>query len=147
MITKKDVERWKDESLRVAMEMNIFNKNILLRLKKVPIILSKKRMESDIYYGIFDVKKGKPVIYIWVKTPLRFLPFREILLQNAMDHELLGHCGNWMAERDSSEVGACVTQYKVAKYRGKKSLIWRLLASILPYIQQIHRDVPLKEYR
>ena len=147
MITKRDVERWRTNSLRAAEEMNLFSRNILLKLKKVTIKLSSKRMESDIYYGIFDVKKGKPIIYIWAKTPLRFLPFKEILLQNAMDHELLGHCGNWIAGKDSSEIGACVTQYKVARYRGKKSLLWKLLASILPYIQRIHRDVPLKEYR
>ncbi len=146
MITKDEIEKWKKESLITAKEMKPFNAKILKKLEKIPIKISKKRMEPDIYYGIFDVVKGKPMIFIWAKTPLRFLPFQEILLQSAMDHELLGHCGNWMAGKDSSEVGACVTQWEIARYRGKKSIVWKFLAFMLPLIQRIHRGVRIEEY-
>ncbi len=153
MITREEYERMKKESIETAKEMQLINDTIVEMLENVPIEISDEQRPKSIGFGQAFYLPLKIKIYrdnIPEKLPGKFA---KIFTQVGMDHEIIGHLGNYLMLKDFSEVGACRTEYQMAKYRSKKKkgiegLAWKFASYISPIYQKfVRRKIKLKDYR
>lgn len=143
-LSKSDLDKWRKESLRVAREMEIFSEDILGNLEEIDINL-KEKDKDDLWYGFTNYDSKSIDIYSQNSSDY-LIGFSDIANQSGMDHELIGHMGNYLAGRNHGERDACVTQHKMAKYRSKKSFKWKIISKTIPLIQKYHRDVDFDSY-
>ena len=170
----KEVERWKKNSINVAKEIGLLDNLILKKLENHPKIrINTHELPEGILFGIshYDLNlieiyannpstkgkeeghsllesKGMPqaeikdIMGIIKKMPEEEL--YELFNQSGMDHELIGHFGNYFSSKKSDELAACTAQQIMAKYRGKNDFLWEITAiKLLPLFQKYHKGVDL----
>jgi hypothetical protein len=168
-ITKKDLERWRDDSLSVASELG-YDKNTLKEiLVKSKLSILAGFPQSGIFFGYcnfakyeiqvyennlstsFDFnfiksllkEKGMPqkVIDIVMKSLESITPreFFEVFNQSGMDHELIGHLYNEMAKQDSGEETSVYVQIEFAKARSGRA--WEVIRNIMPVVLGYHKNI------
>ena len=120
-ITKQDLERWKENTLKSAKDLSL-DENILNMLNNVSVEVIPKDSGS-MFYGWAQYEPPKVEVYETIQ---------EIWNQSGMDHELMGHIYNFYAGLEYDELGARRTQVKMAQYRGKNSFLWKMAAAIEP---------------
>lgn len=147
----ENYEKMKRESIELAKEMEIIYPLLSCFLRGVPIELSDEELPKGVGFGHAYYSPLKIKIYkdnVIEKLPKKF---KKIFSQVGMDHEVIGHLGNFLMARDYSEKGACKTEYQMARYRSEKgkgleSLIWKVTSYVVPIYQSIHKKVKFKDY-
>lgn len=120
-----------------------------IRFEKVVQVYEHNYSESfDAFFGLL---KRKGVYSKELERTIRENFTEEDLFliynQSGMDHELLGHIGSKLNGLAGDERDACVIEYQVAGYRGKRDRRWAIAAEVTPLFQEKHRKIPLNEYR
>lgn len=153
MFTLEDYEKMKKESIKIAKEMGLINSGVGKILEELEISISTAPRPKNIWFGEVTYSPLDITIYK-DNIPEKFpKPLAKLFAQVGTDHETIGHAGNFLMFRDSSEEAACVTEYKMARYRGKKEeslkarLAWTLISFLIPLYQRVHRGVKLRSYR
>ena len=129
-ITKQDLERWKENTLKSAKDLSL-DENILNMLNNVSVEVIPKDSGS-MFCGWAQYEP--PKVEVYETNPSKYFPktLQEIWNQSGMDHELIGHIYNFYAGLEDNELGARRTQVKMAQYRGKNSFLWKMAAAIEP---------------
>ncbi len=129
-ITKRDLERWKESTLKLARDMSL-DENILNMLENAPVEVIPKDSGS-MFYGWAQYEP--PKVEVYETNPSKYFPKKlwEVWNQSGMDHELIGHIYNFYASQEHDEPGARKTQVEIARHRGRDSFVWRMAAAIEP---------------
>ncbi len=166
-IKPDDLERWRRDSIETARKKKLLDDPVLDYLNKVDLELLQGEI-PDVWYGcasyekvselisfqekepkyVISRKPNEPKVRVYEENHARFLPryLREIYDQSGMDHELIGHIGNYLSKKPHGETPACVTQKRMAEERANNSLGWKSASVIIPLIQKLHKDVKISNY-
>ncbi|MEK6824169.1 MAG: hypothetical protein AABY06_03985 [Nanoarchaeota archaeon] len=138
-ITKRDLERWKENTLALAKDMSL-DENILIMLGNSPVEVIPKNSDS-MFYGWAQYEP--PKVKVYETNPSKYFPRKlwEVWNQSGMDHELIGHIYNFYAGSKHDEHSARKTQVEMAEHRGKNSVLWRMAVAIEPMARKF------QEYR
>jgi len=131
IITQKDLQRWREESLRVANHL-YSDYHVLRFLSRVPLIVLPKDSKS-MYYG--RAHPEPPRIEVYRTNPsINFSQKNwEIYNQSGMDHELVGHLYHMLGIfSDPRESTALETQEEMAKHRAKENPDWIEISELIP---------------
>jgi len=129
-IKTKDLERWKENTIKIARELNL-EERVLNKLEKTELYIIPKD-SGNLFYGWTNLVDNQ--ISVYETNPSRYLPkkIREVWNQSGMDHELIGHLYNEYSGRNSNETNARKTQINIAKYRGERDRLWKFASIVLP---------------
>lgn len=133
-ITLQDLESWKSETLKTAH--NLGYSKILPQLVKVNLEVIPRDSEKMFYGWAYLLEPG--TIAVYQTNPSKYLPpqLRKIWNQSGMDHELIGHIGNYLLGNKYGEDEAIATQREFIKERAKTSNLWRIASWIEPKLTQ-----------
>jgi hypothetical protein len=165
-INDKKLENWKQDSIETASEMNLINSHEVDGLSEISLNVNRTKRPENMFYGFCDYKEKSVQVYhknlsqkkkkIPKYLRKRGLPkeqtrqigklleeipkaeFYNIYNQSGMDHEIVGHLGNYFAGKDCSEKSAFSTQKQMAEYRGKEDINWRMASKFIPFVEKIH---------
>ena len=138
-ITKRDLERWKENTLALAKDMSL-DENILIMLGNSPVeVIPKIVIQCSMDGRNTNLQKLK----FTETNPSKYFPRKlwEVWNQSGMDHELIGHIYNFYAGSKHDEHSARKTQVEMAEHRGKNSVLWRMAVAIEPMARKF------QEYR
>ena len=133
-ITKRDLERWKESTLKLARNMSL-DENVLTILGDAPVEVIPGYSGSN-FYGWAQYEP--PKVGVYETNPSKYFPRKlwEIWNQSGMDHELIGHIYNFYMGLEHDEPGARKTQVEMARHRGRDNFLWRMAAVIEPTVRK-----------
>lgn len=175
MITWDNLTYWKQNSIDIAKELRLLEDSVLEELKNANLCINTKKRPEGICYGFahYDAKEieiysqnpsteglssmlsllkedGMPQSKIkdFINSISRIPDKKafEIFNQSGMDHELIGHLGNYLSNKEHNETAASAIQKIMAEYRGKIDPVWNLVIELIPIFQKYHRNVKLNTY-
>ena len=130
-ITQLDLEGWREDTLNLANKMSL-DESILKELENISLKVIPGN-SYPLFYGYADCFFDDKKIEVYETNPSKYFPrkIQEVWNQSGMDHELIGHLYNAIANLDLSEESARKTQRKMIKLRSKESLLWKFSGLIL----------------
>jgi hypothetical protein len=145
-LKKLDLEIYRKNSLEIAKEAGLLDDLVLNELGSIELKVSGEERPKGIWYG-YAIYEGDiwpdigSRVEVYKENPASGMPkyLREIFNQSGMDHELIGHIGYYLLGKPHGESRACVVQKIMAEKRAKKSLVWKLAAKAIPYVQNRHK--------
>ena len=169
-ITQRDLKRWKDNSIQLAMTLgydqtllNSIDKNTKLTLiRGLPPEgnwygwCMYGNQEIQVYHRNLSTEpreiliaamqsKGIPIEAITqimkAYDSMEKEAFFEIYNQSGMDHEIIGHLYNYLTKQDHSEKAASIVQIDFAKVRSKTSPAWASILKIMPIVLAYHKGI------
>ncbi len=175
MITYDDLIRWKEDSIEVASKLKLLDRSVLDDLKNAKLTLNTGPRPKGIcygyaYYGPREIEvysqnpsteglssmqslleeDGMPESQIEslinAKNGSSDEKVFEVFNQSGMDHELIGHLGNYLSNSRCDDTVASVAQKEMVGYRAKAEPVWNLAVALIPIFQKHHRDVDLDVY-
>ncbi len=169
-ITKRDLERWKNNSIQLAMKLNYDPQVLDFIDKNTQLTLIKSLPPKGNWYGWCRYDDQEIQVYhrnlstepreiliaamtsknipaeaitqiLKIYASMEREAFFEIYNQSGMDHEVIGHLYNYLTKQDHSEKAASLTQIEFAKVRGKTSPAWTSILTIMPIVLAYHKGI------
>lgn len=133
-IKEVDLSRWKENTLSLARKLSL-EEEILNLLDKTKLEVIPQDSGHNFYgWAVYSPLK----VRVYETNPSKYLPkkFQEVWNQSGMDHELIGHIYNSLDYPNTfgNEKEAVKTQTKLASYRGRNDLLWKLAAISIPLL-------------
>jgi len=130
-ITQSDLEKYRRNTLDLASKMGL-DQEIFGDLGKIDLRVIPGNSYPK-FYGHTNMFFDDKAIEVYEQNPSKHFskPIQEAWNQSGMDHELIGHLYNFLAEEDGSERGARKTQLEMIKVRAKEDRSWYIAKLIL----------------
>lgn len=164
-ITPEKMDRWAENSIDTAGEMDILDGKTLESLEDVELKVNKDKRPQNVFYGRAYHEKSVIEVYhknlsqkknrvpkvlkkadlpkkeiTSVRKMLYDIPkkeFYEIYNQSFMDRGIIGHIGNYRAGKAFGEHTAFMTQKVMAEYRSRENKEWEIMAGLVPVVEKV----------
>ncbi len=165
-INPKKLDRWRGDSIQTAGNMEILERETLSELENATLNVNKKPRPESVFYGSSDCEGKEIEVYSKnfsqkkkkipkmlkergfprnevrnISKLLKEIPKKEffhIYNQSGMDHEIIGHMGNYLEGNEYGQKAAFETQRAMAEYRGEHDENWELMAGLIPIVETLH---------
>jgi len=154
-ITLDDLKVWRNNSITLARDLDLFEEPVLDRLEEVRLGVGNRQRPNPCSYGYVIYPEDVRRLFVYRRSLLRAFPtpLRDVVHQSGLDHELIGHFGSFFSNKNYHNLEYSIQeeiafdiQERMARERGKQSLTWWAMSKFLPYIKKLQRGTDLSEY-